>query len=115
MDRQFHVYILASRPRGALYVGRTVNLVKRIWEHREGVVDGHTKRYRIKQLVYFETTGSLECAYAREKQLKRYRREWKFNLIEQGNPGWKDLWFEIDADISPYLTRPISTDAPGSQ
>ena len=112
MDRHYYVYILASEPRGALYVGRTVDLMKRVWEHREGVVSGHTKRYRIRNLVYFEVYEDLEPAYARERRLKRYRRDWKFNLIEQGNPGWKDLWPEIVADLDPYFTRPISRDGP---
>lgn len=105
LNRQFYVYILANRPQGALYVGRTSDLIKRVWEHRTGAVDGHTKRYRISQLVYFEIFEDFEAAALRERQLKRYRREWKFNLIEQGNPGWKDLWFEIVSNNDPYLHR----------
>jgi putative endonuclease len=92
------VYIMASRPRGALYVGRSKNLVWRVWQHRTGAIPGHTRRYNIKQLVYFEYQDNWEAAWAREHQLKRYRREWKFNLIEAGNPGWKDLWFQITED-----------------
>jgi len=95
MNRRYFVYILANRPQGALYVGRTSDLVKRVWEHRTRAIDGHTKRYKINQLVYFEVFDDIEGAANREHQLKRYRREWKFNLIEQGNAGWKDLWFEI--------------------
>lgn len=105
MDRQYYVYILANRPRGALYAGRTTNLIKRVWEHRTGAVAGHTRRYKINQLVYFEVFEDFEAATLRERQVKRYRREWKFNLIEQGNPGWKDLWYEIVQDTDPYFDR----------
>tara|TARA_R110002072_G_scaffold1513_4_gene12417 strand:+ start:393 stop:713 length:321 start_codon:yes stop_codon:yes gene_type:complete len=105
MDRQYFVYILANRPRGGLYTGRTVDLIKRIWQHRTGAVDGHSKRYHITQLVYFEVFEDFEAAALREQQLKRYRRQWKFNLIEQGNPGWKDLWYEIVSDTDPYFDR----------
>lgn len=89
------VYIMASRPRGALYTGRSVDLVRRVWEHRNGFVAGHTRRYSINKLVWFEWHDGFEAAWHREKQIKRYRREWKFNLIEAQNSGWKDLWFEI--------------------
>jgi len=92
------VYIMANRPKGALYVGRAKNLVWRVWQHRTHAMRGHTSKYNITQLVYFEWQDGWEAAWAREHQLKRYRREWKFNLIEAGNPGWKDLWFEITND-----------------
>jgi putative endonuclease len=85
------IYILASRYNGALYVGVTSNLLGRILQHREGAFDGHTKRLGIKRLVYFEAGESMEGAIAREKQLKRYRRDWKRNLIERQNPMWNDL------------------------
>jgi putative endonuclease len=89
------VYIMANRPQGALYIGRTKVLIRRVWEHRTGFREGHTKRYKITKLVYFEWFDGWEAAWRRERQLKRYRRAWKFNLIEQHNSGWKDLWFEI--------------------
>ena len=89
------VYIMASRPRGALYTGRTKDLVYRTWQHRNCLLPGHTQRYRITKLVYFEWHDGWEAAWRREQQIKRYRRAWKFNLVEDGNPGWKDLWFEI--------------------
>lgn len=92
------VYIMASRPRGALYVGRTKDLVRRVHEHRTGAIPGHTKRYTITKLVYFEWHEGWQAAWRREYGLKRYRREWKFNLIEAGNPGWRDLWFELVAE-----------------
>ena len=85
------VYILASRYNGALYVGVTSNLIGRILQHRAGTFDGHTKKYGIDRLVYFETADTMDSAIAREKQLKRYRRDWKRNLIERENPAWNDL------------------------
>jgi len=105
MDRRYFVYIMANRPKGAHYVGRTSDLVKRVWEHRTGEIDGHTQRYRINQLVYYVVFDDIEGAARREHQLKRYRRGWKFNLIEQGNAGWKDLWFEIISVTNPYIER----------
>ena len=95
MDAHETVYIMASRPRGALYTGRTRDLVRRVWEHRTGFLRGHTKKYSINQLVYFEPHDCWEAAWRKEQQIKRHPRAWKFNLIEDGNPGWKDLWFDI--------------------
>lgn len=89
------VYILASRRNGTLYVGVTSDLVKRVWEHREGTVDGFTKRYRVKQLVYFEEHASIDEAIQREKQIKTWKRAWKIELIENGNPYWRDLYEDI--------------------
>ena len=85
------VYILASGYNGRLYVGVTSNLIGRILQHRAGTFDGHTKKYGIKRLVYFETAETMDSVFAREKQLKRYRRDWKRNLIEHENPAWNDL------------------------
>ena len=85
------VYILASRYNGALYVGVTSGLIGRIMQHRAGTFDGYTKRYGIKRLVYFETGETMEGAIVREKRLKRWRRDWKRNLIERENPLWNDL------------------------
>jgi putative endonuclease len=90
-----HVYILASRPRGTLYVGVTSRLVQRIHQHKEALADGFTRQYGIKQLVWFEGTGSIEAAIQREKQIKWWRREWKIALIEQANPHWRDLYADI--------------------
>ncbi|WP_412545115.1 GIY-YIG nuclease family protein [Maricaulis sp. MIT060901] len=101
------VYIMASRPRGALYIGRTKDLVYRRRQHRNCLLTGHTQRYRITKLVYFEWHDGWEAAWRREQQIKRYRRAWKFNLIEDGNPGWKDLRFEI-TDSSEILFPPIN-------
>jgi putative endonuclease len=85
------VYILASGYSGTLYVGVTSNLVGRVIQHREGAFGGFTKRYGVCRLVWFETGEAMEAAIAREKQVKRYRREWKRNLIERENPMWNDL------------------------
>ncbi|KQS04056.1 endonuclease [Sphingomonas sp. Leaf357] len=83
--------MLASNYNGSLYVGVTSNLVGRIAQHRNGTYDGHTRRYAITRLVCFEVADTMEIAIAREKQLKRYRRYWKRNLIERENPLWNDL------------------------
>ncbi|MGK6354883.1 GIY-YIG nuclease family protein [Sphingomonas sp. DT-207] len=85
------VYILANRYNGATYVGVTSNLIGRVIQHRDETFDGHTKKYGIKRLVYFEVADTMDAAIAREKQLKRYRRDWKRNLIERQNPAWNDL------------------------
>ena len=90
-----YVYILASKKGGALYTGVTSNLVARIWQHKNDVVAGHTGKYKIKQLVYFEQHETMETAIIREKQIKKWNRQWKINLIEKSNPGWLDLWNQI--------------------
>jgi putative endonuclease len=84
-------YIMASAPNGTLYVGVTSDLMARIYQHRAGTVDGFTKRYAVNQLVLHAFFETMTDAIAREKQLKRWRREWKVNLIERDNPGWLDL------------------------
>ena len=89
------VYLLASQRLGTLYIGVTSNLVQRIWQHREGLADGFTARHGVKRLVWYEQHETMPAAIAREKALKRWRRAWKIGLIEQGNPGWRDLWEEI--------------------
>ena len=89
------VYILASRRNGTLYVGVTSRLVSRIWEHRNDMVPGFTRRYGIHRLVYFEVHLDICSAIKREKQIKRWRRRYKLQLIEGNNPNWNDLWYEI--------------------
>ena len=91
----YWVYILASRPRGTLYVGVTNDLRRRVWEHREGVVEGFTKEYGVKMLVYFEQHDSIEAAIEREKRVKRWVRSWKIDLIRSKNPDWRDLYDDI--------------------
>ena len=95
MDHCYYVYLLASRPQGTLYVGVTNDLVRRVYEHREGLVAGFTKEYGVTTLVWFDVTGSVEAAITREKQLKNWKREWKIALIQKGNPSWRDLSPEI--------------------
>ncbi len=93
-NKSYYIYIISSFKK-VLYIGITSNLRKRIWEHREGVVDGFTKKYNIKMLVYYEVYDDPETAIKREKQLKRWRREKKLKLIESMNPEWKDLYEEL--------------------
>ena len=91
----YFVYIMASKRNGTLYVGVTNNLVRRVYEHREGQADGFTKKYGIKALVYFEPRDDVARAIQREKNIKRWRRAWKIDLIEKANPTWRDLYDTI--------------------
>jgi putative endonuclease len=100
------VYILASRKHGTLYVGVTSDLTSRIAQHRDGVFEGFTKRYRVTRLVWYETFDLIVDAIRREKQLKKYKREWKLNLIEEMNPHWDDLFLEL-------LAPPTLPSSPG--
>jgi putative endonuclease len=92
MARQPAVYILASKRNGTLYVGVTSNLQKRNWEHKTDLVDGFTKKYRVHRLVYYELHGDMLSAITREKQIKKWNRAWRLDLIEIQNSDWKDLW-----------------------
>ncbi len=85
------VYLLASRHNGTLYVGVTSDLVKRIWEHKENLIDGFTKRYAVHTLVWYEVHATMESAIRREKAIKEWKRLWKIDLIEKENPQWRDL------------------------
>ncbi|MBU3679249.1 MAG: GIY-YIG nuclease family protein [Candidatus Kapabacteria bacterium] len=93
--KQPAVYILASARNGTLYIGVTSNIVRRVWEHRNHLVEGFTARYNVTSLVYYELYDTMEVAIAREKQLKKWNRAWKIQLILKTNPEWKDLWDEI--------------------
>ena len=95
MEKLFAVYILASKRNGTLYIGVTSNLPKRVWEHREGVVEGFSKEYGVKTLVWYEVHENAQSAITREKQLKKWNRIWKLTLIEEKNPEWRDLYQEI--------------------
>ncbi len=95
MGKIYAVYILASRKYGALYVGMTGDLITRTHIHREDVMDGHSKRYHIHNLVHFEFFGDPTRAIEREKQIKKWRRDWKIELIERDNPDWRDLYPEL--------------------
>jgi len=95
MEKGGFTYILASRKHGTLYVGVTSDLVKRVWQHKNDQADGFTKKYQVHQLVHFEEFTDMEGAIEREKQLKRWHRTWKVNLIEETNPNWDDLYPSI--------------------
>jgi putative endonuclease len=95
MNREPCVYLLASRPNGTLYTGVTSDLVKRVWEHKNNVVEGFTKRYGVHRLVWYEPHPDMESAIAREKAIKEWKRKWKIELIESLNPGWRDLFEEL--------------------
>ena len=88
----YYVYILANKRNGTLYIGVTSDPVKRIWQHKNDLVDGFTKGYKIHLLVYIEQYNLVEEAIKREKQLKKWKREWKLRLIEEQNPSWSDLY-----------------------
>lgn len=96
MGKQMWVYILASRRNGTLYIGVTSDLIRRIWEHRNDLADGFTKRYGAHQLVHYEAFDEPEFAIQREKSLKKWPRRWKLDLVEKDNPGWRDLWDDIN-------------------
>jgi len=89
------VYIMTNKPRGTLYVGAINDLVRRVYEHREGLVEGFTKRYGLKCLAWYEEHPTVPHAIQREKNLKRYPRRHKIELVEDMNPRWEDLWFWI--------------------
>ena len=92
MEKLPCVYILASKRNGTLYTGVTSDLVKRVYEHKNGLADGFTKKYRVHHLVYFELHEDMNAAISREKQIKKWNRAWKLELIETNNPEWKDLY-----------------------
>ena len=94
-DKTYCVYILSSQKNGTLYIRVTDNLRRRVWEHKNKKVDGFTKKYEIHHLVYFEQYNNPESAIDREKQIKKWNRAWKIELIEKKNPEWKDLYQDI--------------------
>jgi putative endonuclease len=89
------VYILANKRNGTLYTGVTGNLIQRIWQHKNNFIEGFTKEYSVHRLVYFELHQTMESAIQREKQIKKWKRNWKLKLIEDKNPTWEDLWEKI--------------------
>jgi putative endonuclease len=93
--KEFYVYILCSKRNGTLYIGVTSNLIKRVYEHKNDLVEGFTQRYKVHRLVWYETHESWESAIKREKQLKRWKRAWKLIMIEKSNPSWDDLYEAI--------------------
>ena len=92
MEAQYYVYILASRKHGTLYIGVTSDLIRRVYEHKIKIVPGFTTKYGVDKLIYFEIFDDPTSAITREKQLKKWRRDWKIALIEDKNPGWVDLF-----------------------
>ena len=96
-EQVYFVYVLASKANGTLYIGITDNLIRCIQEHHEGLVPGFSKRFTVKLLVYFEMHDDINGAILREKRMKRWRRQWKLELIEKYNPQWRDLWLELSA------------------
>ncbi len=92
MKEHFYIYILASDRRGTLYIGVTSHLLKRVYEHKNGLVEGFTKNYAVHRLVYYEIAQNSETALSRERQMKKWKRAWKLKLIEEHNPEWADLY-----------------------
>lgn len=99
--KHFYVYILASKRNGTIYIGVTKNLMKRIYEHKNKLIEGFTKKYDVYKLVHYEKTNDIYSAISREKQLKKWNRDWKIQLIEKQNPNWQDLskeWIPSQAE-----------------
>ncbi|HLG32084.1 MAG TPA: GIY-YIG nuclease family protein [Ignavibacteriaceae bacterium] len=90
--KTYYIYILASKRNGTLYIGITNDLARRVYEHNSGLIEGFTKKYSINKLVYFESTSDVNAAILREKRMKKWKRQWKIELIEKSNPDWKDLY-----------------------
>jgi putative endonuclease len=93
--KEYFIYILASKRNGTLYIGMTNDLVKRVYEHKNDLVEGFTKKYSVHNLVYYERYNDVYSAIAREKRLKKWKRQWKIDLIEKDNPQWRDLYAEL--------------------
>jgi len=97
MMGQYFVYILASKKNGTLYIGVTSNLLKRVYEHKNNLVEGFTQKYNVHKLVYYEIYQNIHDAITREKRIKKWKRQWKIELIEQSNPNWEDLFDSLGA------------------
>jgi putative endonuclease len=95
------LYIMANRYRGHMYVGVTADLLRRVYQHREGIGSSHVVDYAATRLVYAESHESIEAAIAREKLVKKWKRDWKFALIEADNPDWRDFWTDWFPDAEP--------------
>ncbi|MGG2396237.1 GIY-YIG nuclease family protein [Pseudomonas sp. SH1-B] len=106
--KQPAVYIMASQRNGTLYTGVTANLLQRIWQHREKMVEGFTRQYNVKLLVWYEQHDNMISAISREKAIKKWNRAWKLRLIEEQNPHWRDLWPEIVGATSVSSGSPPS-------
>ena len=95
MIKSYYVYILANKRNGTLYIGVTNGLIRRVYEHKTGLIDGFTKKYNVHQLVYYERFDDVKSAIKHEKRLKKWNRKWKLELIEKDNPEWKDLYEDL--------------------
>lgn len=95
MEKSSFVYILASKPNGTLYVGVTSNLVKRVWEHNNDQIEGFTEKYQAHLLAWYEQHQNMPSAILREKQIKKWNRQWKIRLIRKLNPTWRDLYLDL--------------------
>jgi len=93
--KPYYIYILASKKNGTLYIGVTTDLIRRVWQHKNDSHEGFTKKYRVHRLVWFDETPDIEAAILREKQMKKWRRQWKIELIEKENPQWNDLYEDL--------------------
>jgi putative endonuclease len=93
--KTYFVYIMASKKNGTLYIGMTNDLIRRVWQHKNNAHDGFTQKYGVHRLVWYEAHREVTEAIQREKQMKKWRRQWKIDLIEQENPDWRDLYDEL--------------------
>jgi putative endonuclease len=93
--KTYYVYIMASKKNGTLYIGVTNDLIRRVWQHKNDINEGFTKKYGVHRLVWYEATNDVRGAIQREKQMKKWRRQWKINLIEEENPDWIDLYDDL--------------------
>ena len=101
--KQYYVYILASKKNGTLYIGLTKDLPKRVYEHKNNLMGGFTQRYNVYALVYYEMHSDIYGAIAREEAMKKWKRQWKIELIERSNPRWKDLYYGMTEQVDSRL------------
>jgi len=95
-NKKYYVYLLASKKKGTLYIGTTSNLIRRIYQHKNNLSEGFTKKYSVHNLVHYEEYNDVNVAISREKQLKKWNRQWKLRLIEESNPTWHDLYEQLN-------------------
>ena len=95
MQKYYYVYILTNRKNGVLYIGVTNNLLRRVWEHKNKVIKGFTSKYNLDKLIYYEISNNVNDVISREKMMKKWKREWKINLVKKDNPEWIDLYPEM--------------------
>ena len=93
--KEYYVYILSSKRNGTLYIGITNNLLRRVYEHKNNIIKGFTEKYKVHNLVYYEIANDINAAITREKRIKKWKRQWKIELIEKDNPEWRDLYYDL--------------------